>query len=409
MGIATTVTKLSLADFARVLGINPRHFHQIEYTPPSRSAVTCDGGLFQYDWQSADRVSREQVAEAILDAEAMIEPYLQYRLAPSWETEEWQLAPRPYQRELVTLTPYATTRLRSSVEARWKNIISGGSEARTLLEAGVAITWISTHPDAGAETGMVEVEVADYVDPCEVELYYPGHDGEAAYQIRPVNVAIVAGLATITFARYLVVHPELLESYDPQPAQWDADDDFLGTVDVYRHWNDPSRQALLMWEPGSYCGCTTAGSCSACSYAVQEACLFLRSTPREGMFAWAPGEWDPEVGVFRAGDLAMGRGPDVLRLFYYAGHVAPAGCPSTMDRHWQNAVARLAVTLLDRPACECTSSIWDHWQQQGGDLGKGDAAVRYLSNPFGTSRGALYAWSRVVDPGVGVARSAALV
>lgn len=81
----------------------------------------------------------------------------------------------------------------------------------------------------------------------------------------------------------------------------------------------------------------------------------------------------------------------------------------TMDRRWQAAVARLAVTFLDRPGCQCTSSLWDHWQEGGADLGKGDAAVRFLSNPFGPNRGGLYAWSRVMDTGVAIPRSAVLI
>jgi hypothetical protein len=408
MSYASTVTKLSLAEFAAALGINPRHFNQIAYTPPQRSPVACDGGLFQHDWQASDQVSREQIAQAIYDAETMIEQYLQYRLKPAWEVDEWRLAGRPFQRELYAYTPYAITRLRASVESRWKHIISGGSEAMTLLQANAPIVWWSVpdHPE-DAITGTVTLAVEDGVEACEVELYYPGHEGDPAYQIRPVRVTISALTATITFPRYLTVAEEILESYDPEPADWANDDDFLSEVDVYRHWNDPSRQALIMWEPGSSCGCSVPGTCTVCSYSVQEACLYLRSTPREGVFAWAPGEWSE--GTFVGGDLALGRGPDIIRLYYLAGWEAPRGCPSTMDRRWQTVVARLAVTLLDRPACQCTSGIWDHWQESGADLGKGDAAVRFLSNPFGPSRGGIYAWTRVMDPGVAIPRSGVLI
>lgn len=407
MGTAKIATKLSLAEFARIVGIHPLHFEGVSYTPSNRSAYVCDGGIPQYDWQSSDQVSREQIARAIADAEEMIERYLQFRLVPSWEYEEWQLGGRPYQRELFNIGGRSVGGYRSAVPAKWRKVLSGGVETRTPVRLEAPITWSDENGDGYFETGTVLATVAEGQAPCEIEVYYPGHTGDPAYQIRPATVTVSGTTATIVFRRELAVAEDILEALTPEAAEATDDSDFLTEVDVYRHWNDPSTQATLMWEPGSGCGCFTEGSCAVCSYSVQTACLFLRSTPREAILGWSPGTWDDDG--FTALEVPIPRAPDILRLYYHAGNVAPRGCPSTMEPQWALVVARLALSLLDRPTCACTGEVWEWWKQSGAELGKGDAAVRFLSNPFGTSRGALYAWSRVTDPGAAVVRSGVLV
>lgn len=409
MAIASVPTKLSLDRWASILGIHPLHFNQVTYTPTDRSPAACDGGFLQYDWQAADQVSREQIARAIFRAEQALEHALGYRLAPAWEIEEWVQGPRPYQRELVN-NGRAIPIFRGAVEARWKEVITGGVETRTLIEASSPIVWSDTDGDGLDDTGTVTTVVGSGQAPCEIEIYYPGHQGDPRYQIRSSLVTVSGTTATITFRRWHAVVEEVLEALTPEPASLSNADDFLEEVDIYRHWNDPSTQATLMWEPS---GCALCGSglsgCSSCSYSVQTACLFLRSTPRVGMLAYSPGEWDPDTETFDFVDLAMGRGPDLIRLYYYAGKLGdPWGCDNEMSEEMAQIVTHLSLTFLDRPACQCTSDVWDYWREIP-DLGRSNEAVKQLSNPFGTMRGALDAWNRVNDGSNAVARSTTLV
>lgn len=410
VAISSVRTKLPLATWAKILGIHPLHFEQVAFTPGNRSPAVCDAGLLQYDWQQADQVSRSQIAQAIADAEFMIESVLGYRLAPSWEIDEWQMSAQPYQRELVNYNGRAIPIFRSGTPTRWKDFISGGVEARSLIEADAPIVWSDADGDGDDDTGTITTTVTAGTSACELELYYPGHSGDPGYQIRPVTASVSGTTATITFKRELAVLESILEAFTPSAAEWTDDADFLAEVDVYRHYNDPSTQVTLMWEPSGICGACDGVGCEACAYAVQTGCLFLRSTPRTSFVAWTPATWDADAESFTAASLAQGRGPDLLRLYYYAGHRDRAlSCPTTtMSDEWARVVTYLSLALIDRPACQCTSDVWDYWRDIE-DLGKSNAAIKEALNPFGVMRGARYAWQRVKQPDAAALRYGAVV
>ena len=71
-----------------------------------------------------------------------------------------------------------------------------------------------------------------------------------------------------------------------------------------------------------------------------------------------------------------------------------------MDPRFEQAVAHLSVTLLDRPACSCNNveRFVDYWNE---DLARNSRDVshqitfRDLGNPFGTARGAIDAWKTI--------------
>ena len=410
MAISSVRTKLPLATWAKILGIHPLHFEQVAYTPERRSAAVCDAGLLQYDWQAADQVSRYQISQAISDAEAMIERALGYRLLPSWEVDEWQPAGRPFQRELVAYNGRAVPFFRSASAVRWKDFVSGGIEALTLIDDAAAIAWSDADGDGEDDTATVTVTVTAGTSACEIEAFYPGHSGAQEWRIRPITVSVSGTTATITFKRELVVLESILESLNAVAADWLDDADFLSTVDVYRHYNDPSTQASLLWEPSGLCGVCDSTGCEACAYATQTACLFLRSTPRQAIVAWTPATWDATTETFTVAQMAQGRNPDLIRFYYYAGLRDRAKtCPTVeMDDNWARAVAYLSLSLIDRPACQCSSDVWDYWRDIT-DIGKSSEAIRISDNPFGMMRGARYAWDRVNDPNQAAVRFGAVV
>ena len=71
-----------------------------------------------------------------------------------------------------------------------------------------------------------------------------------------------------------------------------------------------------------------------------------------------------------------------------------------MDPRFQQAVAHLSVTLLDRNVCSCNNveRFVDYWNE---DLARNSREVshqitfRDLGNPFGTARGAIDAWKTI--------------
>lgn len=405
-------TKLTLSTFARYMGMHPLHFWQVRLeTNPH-----CDSIMFQHEWQTADHVSREEIARAILAAETKIENELKYRLAPCWEVDEWHGSHRPYQSELVNLNSSDIRGFRQTVRADWGYLISGGIEAKELIQSGVAIVYTDVDGDGYFETATVSVATTA-VDKNEICVFYPDEDGADSWEIRDTKVVISAGTATITFKRELAVIPEKLDLYDIEGAEaiGTEDADFLEEVDVYRRYNDPQTQASLLWEPfaGGFCGLCNGLGCGACAYSIQGGCLILRGDPRQSVVGYWPGTWNVDDDVFESEPWAAGRQPDIVRLYYYSGWRGKnESYISRMAPEWESIVAHMAAAMLDRPPCDCAKGDWSRWRE---DLtlisGDEDGKPFYrqpegiLDNPFGSRRGEVDAWRKVK----GMARALAVV
>lgn len=411
-------TKLSLEEWRKVVGLNPLHFWGVQIDEVQHNAL-CDRAWFQSDWQNHDRVSRDEVATAIADAEAEIEDHLGYRLLPSWEEDEWQPSIRPYRRELFNAT---NTRLRGqgqTVPLRWGWLLSGGIRSSELISAGETITWSDTRPPSTYnDLGTIQDLATAAIDPEEIRVYYPGHGGDPLWEIRPANVTIANGLASISFERYLCVAEDRLDTFDLsqdvlRPASGTEDGEFLSTVDVYRVYNDPQQQATMLWEPAGACTCGGTDSCEGCAYSAQTACLLLTGDPKLSMPVYKPATWDATTLQFTHQPLTKARQPDLVRFWYYAGYRDKnSDAPKTkMARDWARTVAGLAVARLDRSLCDCSQEFWKRMRvDRGQNASNQAAATSYqisasdLDNPFGTRQGEIMAWKHVQRRGVRMSR-----
>ncbi len=402
MGRASSRTKLPLATWAKIMGINPLHFCQVHFGDPTEA---CQQPWMQHEWQDADRVGREAVARAIAEAEAQIEAALGCRLAPTWEVQEWHKTAQPYDPELINVGNTDLRGFDQSIRLDWECFISGGIEAKTVIAAAHAIVWSDADGDGYKETGTIS-HATTVTDPCEIALYYPGKNGASEWEIRPITVSIAGGVATITFRRELAVLEALQESITADGVDGADDTKFLGTVDVYRHYNDPSIQANLFWENGCDCGSL---ACATCSLSTQTGCLNIRGNPRLSLVSYTPATWDAVDEEFDAAELAICRQPDVVTAYYRAGlHDMTKPCyNSEMPDQWARAVAYFAASKLDRPICECAAAQVDKWRvdlafQTGAEqLSQYQVTERMLNNPFGTMRGAVEAWRQVLQAGGG--------
>lgn len=405
MGRALTPTKLTLDSFARYIGMDPIHFNQVRLdTNPHCSKI-----IFQHEWQNHDAVSREEIARAIGLAEAKIEEKLKYHLAPTWDVDEWQEAARAFQSELHILNFSNSRGHRQMVQANWGYFISGGIEAKDLIDAGAAIVYTDEDGDGYFETATVTVPTT-VANKNEIAIYYPGQEADDGWEIRDTKVVLTGGNAVITFRRELAVIPEILEATavgeEPPSADGLEDGDFLEEVDVYRHWNDPQQQATFMWEPQtSICQSCQGGGCAVCDYQVATGCLILTSEPRRSNLGFWPSVWSADDSIFTTAAYCAfpGRLPDLVRLWYYSGwRNRRMPYDNRMDRDWEPIVAHLAASLLDRPPCDCATGDWNRWRQDvtlvaGDEDGKPyfRSPQKYEFTPFGTSRGAIEAWEKV--------------
>jgi len=416
MARATTRTLLPLDRFAELLGIDPLHFNQI--TTTKRRTATCASVWKQFAWQESSQVGREDVAEAIQEAENRIAAQIGYKLLPTWEVDERLGAPRPGIAELFMAEPRDLRGFPSSIQTKYGHFIAGGVERKSLIESGVTIVFSDEDLDGWFETATITTAV-DYdadglpiTSGSEVSVYFPNESGAEEWEIRPIrSVVITGGTITITMWRHQLVDPALQSVLSPIAVPGDVDTNFVTEVDVYHHYDDPQTQVEMMWSPGvGLCDCG-GGTCPTCAHSVQWGCLVAHDY-RRGIIRYSPSEWNAVYKEFNSASLSVGRAPDHLRLWYYAGHrdMTRPWPNLQMDRTLERAVAYYSLALLDRPLCGCDNveRAMRKWSEdlalnQGNPTGtvSYQLSPRAIGNPFGMERGALFAWETVMAGALG--------
>lgn len=415
MARAQTPTKLSLTRWAAIMQINPIHFEGVYVNTPT----TCAQPWTQYGYQANDRVGREELAKAIAEAETDIETYLGFNLAPVWEVDEWVTTVRSARPELTNVTGRDLRGYAQPAQTKKGYLISGGIRSKEPIAAGAAVTYTDEDGDGYKETATITAATS-LTNECDLTLYFPQDDPsvpEAAmdeWEIRDFRATIAGGTLTIKARREQFVLPNVQERFiipsdDTHLRGVDGADDakFITTVDVYRTYNDPQRQVQFLWEPTG-CGECGGGGCAMCSYAVQFGCLSGRDNPRLGIVAYHPATWNADTLTFDSAGWAVGRQPDMVRLWYYSGYQEKGrGCLTRqMAPKFERIVAYYAAALLDRPVCSCNNvkAFIDQYQvdyaatvtEKGKRLNQSE-----FTNPFGTRYGQLYAWRRLRGMAIG--------
>ncbi len=375
--------------------------------------------------QTADRVGREELSRAIVQAEADMEKYLGYYLIPTWVEDEWHETIRPVRKDLFNLTSTDIRAYAQVVQANKGHMVTGGVKASELLGAARTITYSDPDGDTYDELATVTATVVAGQDPCEVRIYFPITNPmvlaspEDQWEIRPTEVTISGTTATIRFRREQAVLPELqLDIIPPaddshlRGVDGSEDANFLTTVDVYRVYNDPQTQVLMMWEALGI-GCSNCGGtgCSQCEYSTQTGCFTARGDIKQSLVGYRPGVWNATTLVFDTASLSVARQPDIVRLWYYSGlREKTLACSiNVISGEWARTVAYYAAALLDRQVCACENvqANMEYWQDDRAVRGTQGLNIptRDLGNPFGTRRGAIYAWKRVTGEASPIGRA----
>ncbi len=418
---AATNTQLSIDRWAEILGINPLHFSGV--TTTILPLTTCGNIWFQHAWQNTNQVGRDDIAQAISQAEETIERELGYRLLPSWESDERVIAPQPGIPEVINVGFLDPRGFRPSTRLAYGHFISGGIEARTLLQADVPVFYQDNDLDGYEETARIDVTTAGVTDVEDVAIYFAassvGQPALSEWEIKPLRtITISGGVVTVTMWKHQLVRPELWEGLGAVGVNGDDQDNFAPSVDLYRRWNDPQQQTTLLWRPRpTVCDCGGSG-CAACAFQVQTACLHPLD-PRLGIISYQSAQWDATDEEFDVLTPAVGRTPDQLRAWYYAGN-------RDMRRTWprrqmeptlERAVVYYSLGILDRPLCGCHNleATWRHWAEDltirasdGVTSRSFQIDKKVKDNPFGATRGAIFAWNAVQADGRRVGRAVAI-
>lgn len=387
MARASTETLLPLDEFARILGIDPWSFNQMNF--PVSKGGQCADVLFQHPWQQ-DRLSREEVAQAIADAEQMLADELHYWPAPKYLVGEEVKV--PHQKTLHD-EGYRTPK---PVQLKWHHIVAPGVFKRTSIGTitGTDLATTDADNDGFKDTFTATIDnaaIADITDPNEIALYFVEADrlGETlneTWRIRPVSISISGQIATIRGHITLLVKPNLQSGVQAKTLKADLAGNYVTSLECHRVFTDSTytqaepHQGLAIWKQVS--GCRT----DDCSSSTKPLCL---------------GEDKPEQGVMYASfaQPCPARRPDRLEVNYLAGLPLENG---QMQPEMARCVAYLAVALLANEKCGCerTNRILGYWKQRvtsfEDEVNKAVGFSKDFNNiPFPVTQGGVFAWKRV--------------
>lgn len=394
MARASTATLIPLDRVAAVMQIDPYHFNSI-YTAARPLRANCDDGWYQYGWQTAGKVSREELATALKEAEDTVISYLGWSFLPQWFSEE-HLMPRHYRTEMGSF--YAAAGNKRSIMTNWGYVVDAGRRATTFIE-NVSTEFSDDDGDGFEETVSITF-ATDVTEPEELRVYYPDKNGRDEWEIRPVtSIEIADGSATITFPRYMIPLEALLNAPpdpdDPHIAiNGDDESNFLDSVDVYRVYTDASQQILFYYDPPAGC----AGG--PCEEVTETGCIFIKDS-RLGLLQYDRADWDAETQSYT--NARLPGIPVKAKVYYRAGwrdERLEYPLWQQVDPNLERRIIFYALSLLDRELCGC-SNTRNIWQYMSEDMAKITPERSYTfpwdltGNPLGTSRAAIQLWKYI--------------
>jgi hypothetical protein len=402
MARSSVRTWLALDRWAYIVGLNPLHFNQLVI---AGHELSCGDVWFQEAWQNAGAISRDDVALAIQLAEKKVADYVGYNLMPDWtiaENKNTDRALRPEDRK-----PVVNVRgQKRSVNTRNAYYISGGVRTNLLVEADVIVTYSDEDSDGYSETATMSI-ITD-IDPCELRVYFAGKSGSDAYEVRPIETSVSAGVVTITAKAWQLVNPSKQTGLFQDALDGMDTANYATAVDVYRVYNNPSQQLDLIWSKPECSFCDGAG-CVQCTLELVSGCLTARE-PRLGIVTYVPAEWDDVNQRFNYSVVCPNGEPDRMRLYYYSGYIDErSGCPSRdMSPDWEQYIAHYSLALLNKRLCGCEGlqAQSDYYRVDLGMSGEisFNLSARDIANPFGTTRGALDVFRKCSMEGVRIGR-----
>jgi hypothetical protein len=416
MARASTLTLLSLDQYSALLGINPAHFNQgATATVMPVKNNPCNDIWHQHSWQAYDRVAREDLAYAIHNAEEDIARYLRYWPAPQWVAEEVKPYPRHHRPDVIAAGGLDGRGYWKSINTDFGWVIAPGQRAVTQLP-GATVGYSSADGDLINETATVTVPTT-LTDECELKVYFSGHGGDQAWEIRPARTSAIAlGSFTATFWAWQFIDPDLWEALtttaDPAGIDWSNAANLVATIEVWREFNDnTTRSAEFYWEPrtralevlANICSSCGGTGCLACTYTTQDGCLHVRD-PQGGMVVPQPATYDDDDSAWELDCFTECRDPDLVKLWYYAGRIDQRNLRDSrcrlLSNWWAQTIAWLATARLERQFCSCANvtALAQDLRRNLALVGANESflvAEGLLDNPFGTRVGEVRAWQRV--------------
>ena len=418
MSRAIPFTLLSLSEYARFLQLNPLHFAGgVSALVPANA---CSDVWKQWSWQDeSGKISREQVAQLIQDAERTLTEYLGYWPAPVWIEDERKPYTRPFD-PTITGSGFNIRGRHKGLQLNYGKVLYGGRRETELLDDDpVAYVLRDFDGDGFTETAVFTLTVASTLDVCEVKMYFkeyvladavncrtdPSSTGaDFAWEIRPIRATLSGTTLTIYVPSWELFSPQLQEGFATADIDADAVASYVDEALVYREYNDPTIPVQFLWGSDIYCD-DTAGDCA---WITQNGCMRLDS-PRLGLATLSPATYNATTELYDAAVWSQGYEPDGVRLWYRAGATEATSSCLVLNRFWADTIAMLATARLNFPICSCSDMaqiVSQKWTTDLAEMTENSTfqtSSAVLQCPFGTRAGEVEAWRRVQKRAAGKA------
>jgi hypothetical protein len=128
--------------------------------------------------------------------------------------------------------------------------ISGGQRNSVSIADDLDVMMMDLNDDGFYETCRIIIPSKTY--PLEqYKIYFPGYDGDQTYEIRPPRRKRISGNTIIVdFDAWMLIDPDVASNdpgEDPAGIDLTRDDTLVKTVDVYREWNDTTKDHVLFY------------------------------------------------------------------------------------------------------------------------------------------------------------------
>jgi hypothetical protein len=299
---------------------------------------------------------RQSVADALAQAQGMMEDLLGYPLCPTWITGTIgdDTDARYTDQQAAMGNPITTA---------WGHLLQAGVMAESVIDDDATV-------DYSVEPAVIGPFTTTITNTSEVQILFP--DSERT--ITPSRMTYVAGVLTIYVPRCRLVDPDLLSTITGTTGvEYSDTANFTTVVDVHRVYNDPSINAYLVREHDCNALCTAEG----CATQTDTACMIIKD-PIQGIVRIHP-------GTYSSGwtEIAPAYSWNHVRLNYQAGlRVIP--------RQLETVIVRLAHSLMPEEPCGCvvTQRLWMRDRKVSEVLSR-----EMLNCPWGYAAGSLFAWA----------------
>jgi len=305
---------------------------------------------------------RYNLMNALMTAQAMIEPIIEYPLSPRWITGLLQDQLTEYDDNAfrwVDSQPFL-----GKQRAKQSRIIEVG--ARDLCIQGAQVTV-----DYSTEPAVVAISGLQFINEFDIRVTFP----DSFIFIETTGVWGDTSYLEIMIPKCRLVKPEVDSEQDNGVDPSDISN-FTETVDIYLDQADPSVNGKII----SNHTCSPSCSDNACLEYTTNACLTIQDQ-RLGLLIARPAEYTD--GVWQTSSAGVSR-KSQIRLYYRAGLVK-------VPDNIKMAIVRLAHSLMPAPPCGC-QSVSLLWEQD-------NAIPPFITpdrdnSPFGLSDGSWWAYKQ---------------